>query len=60
MWNLFRYKPDSLHLSHLLNPASKRTSSAMASPESLKLSLGGMVVGGGGVGVGGGGRKAWN
>ena len=35
---LSRYKPDCLHLSHLLNPASKRTSSAMPSPESLKLS----------------------
>ena len=49
---LSRYKPDCLHLSHLLNPASKRTSSAMPSPESLKLSPeawvgGGVVVGGG-------------
>ena len=40
---LSRYKPDCLHLSHLLNPASnsKRTSSTMPSHESLKLGGGG-------------------
>ena len=35
---LFWYKPDFQHLSHLLNPASKCTSSAMPSLESQKLS----------------------
>ena len=41
---LFWYKPLSLHLSHVLNPASKHTSSALPSPLTLKLTPGVVVV----------------